>query len=163
MSANLRLLANKSFLGFIGFRTSMVLGFQVVGTIAHWQVYAITRDSIFIGYLALTEVVPAIALSLLGGYWADSFNRRKVALIGSSITLLSITILVSGAAANEPSSILPLFIAVAIIGVGRGDRRQHRAARRNRRPAVLCPCRRIQFHRLAHGADHRTCNGWYTL
>jgi MFS family permease len=120
VSANLRLLANTSFLGFIGFRTSMVLGFQIVGTIAHWQVYAITRDSIYIGYLALSEVIPAIALSLLGGYWADSFNRRKVALIGSSITLFSITILVSGAAANEPSSILPLFIAVAIIGVGRG-------------------------------------------
>lgn len=120
MGANLRLLANTSFLGFIGFRTAMVLGFQVVGTIAHWQVYAITRDSIYIGYLALTEVIPAIALSLVGGYWADSFNRRKVALLGSFITLLSITILVGGAAANEPSSILPLFVAVAIIGVGRG-------------------------------------------
>lgn len=120
MSANLRLLSNTRFLGFIGFRTSMVLGFQIVGTIAHWQVYAIKRDSIYIGYLALTEVVPAIALSLVGGYWADSFNRRKVALVGSFITLLSVLILLGGATANEPESIGPLFIAVAVIGVGRG-------------------------------------------
>jgi MFS family permease len=120
MRANFRLLANTSFLGFLIFRTSMVLGFQVVGTIAHWQVYAITRDSIYIGYLALTEVIPAIALSLLGGYWADSFNRRSVALIGSAIILLSTAILVGGAATNEAASILPLFIAVAIVGLGRG-------------------------------------------
>lgn len=120
MSANFRLLRNRNFLAFLGFRTTMVLGFQVVGTIAHWQVYAITRDSIYIGYLALAEVVPAIALSLLGGYWADSFNRRKVALIGSGITLISSLILIKGAAANEPESIIPLFSAVAIIGIGRG-------------------------------------------
>ncbi len=120
MSANLRLLADKSFLGFLGFRTSMVLGFQVVGTIAHWQIYAIARDSIYIGYLALAEVIPAIALSLIGGYLSDSFNRRIVALIGSAITLMSTAILISGASANEPESILPLFVAVAIIGAGRG-------------------------------------------
>jgi MFS family permease len=120
MSANLHLLSNRSFLYFIGFRTSMVLGFQIVGTIAHWQVYAITRDSIYIGYLALSEVLPAIAMSLLGGYWADTFNRRIIALIGTAFTILSTVVLLLAASADNLTNIWPLFIAVVIIGIGRG-------------------------------------------
>ncbi len=120
MSANLTLLANRSFLSFIGFRTSMVLGFQIVGTIAHWQVYAITRDSIYIGYLALSEVIPAIAMSLIGGYWADTFNRRTIALIGTVFTISSTAVLLITASADNLREIWPLFIAVVIIGIGRG-------------------------------------------
>lgn len=120
MSANLHLLSNRSFLYFIGFRTSMVLGFQIVGTIAHWQVYAITRESIYIGYLALSEVLPAIAMSFLGGYWADTFNRRVVALIGTLFTILSTVVLLFAASAENLATIWPLFVAVVIIGIGRG-------------------------------------------
>lgn len=120
MNADWTLLTNRSFLLFLGFRTFMVLGFQIVGTIAHWQVYATTRDSIFIGYLALTEVIPAISLSLVGGYWADSYNRRRIALIGSLITLASTFILLYFSGNRELSLILPLFAAVAVIGIGRG-------------------------------------------
>lgn len=120
MSANLTILKNRDFLFFIGARTAMVLGFQIVGTIAHWQVYAATRDSIYIGYLALTEVIPAISLSLIGGYWADSYNRRRIALMGSMITIISVAILLYTSGARELTSIFPLFVATAIIGVGRG-------------------------------------------
>lgn len=120
MSANFSLLTNKNFLSFVGFRTSLVLGFQIVGTIAHWQVYAITRDSIYIGYLALAEVIPAIAMSLLGGYWADSFNRRVVALIGTVFTISSTLVLLVAASSDNLTNIWPLFVAVVIIGIGRG-------------------------------------------
>ena len=69
----------------------MVLSFQIVGTIAHWQVYAATHDSIYIGYLALTEVIPAIALSLIGGYWADSFNRGGLRSLARSLPGLALS------------------------------------------------------------------------
>jgi MFS family permease len=118
--SNFSVLQNKNFLFFIGARTTMVLSFQIVGTIAHWQVYAATHDSIYIGYLALTEVIPAISLSLIGGYWADSFNRRRIALIGSFITWISVIILLTTSGKHKLDSILPLFIATGIIGVGRG-------------------------------------------
>jgi len=98
----------------------MALGFQIIGTIGHWQVYATTRDSIYIGYLALTEVIPAITLSLIGGYLADSYNRRRIVLGGSLFALISSTILIATSGARELVSIAPLFIATAIIGVGRG-------------------------------------------
>jgi len=120
MKADLTVLKNSNFLFFLGFRTCMVLGFQIVGTIAHWQVYAATRDSIYIGYLALTEVVPAISLSLIGGYWADSYNRRSIALIGSVVTMASVLILLFYSGSNQLASILPLFAAVAVSGIGRG-------------------------------------------
>jgi MFS family permease len=120
MNADFSLLRNRNFLFFIGARTTLVLAFQIVGTIAHWQIYAATRDSIYIGYLALTEVIPAISLSLIGGYWADSYNRRRIAMIGSVITSISVVILLLTSGARELGSILPLFIAVAVIGVGRG-------------------------------------------
>lgn len=120
MKADLTVLKNSNFLFFLGFRTCMVLGFQIVGTIAHWQVYAATRDSIYIGYLALTEVVPAISLSLVGGYWADSYNRRRIALIGSVVSMASVLILLIFSGSNQLASILPLFAAVAVSGVGRG-------------------------------------------
>lgn len=120
LKTDLTVLKNRNFLFFVGFRTMMVLGFQIVGTIAHWQVYAATHDSIYIGYLALTEVVPAISLSLVGGYWADSYNRRRIALFGSAISVASVLVLLATAGKNELASILPLFIAVGISGIGRG-------------------------------------------
>ena len=120
MQADLTVLKNRNFLLFIAFRTSMVLAFQIVGTIAHWQVYATTHDSIYIGYLALTEVIPAISLSLVGGYWADSYNRRRIALIGSVITLGSTLILLFTSGEKQLGSVLPLFAAVGVAGIGRG-------------------------------------------
>lgn len=120
MSANLSLLRNKNFLCFVGFRTAMALGFQIVATIGHWQVYATTHDSIYIGYLALTEVIPAISLSLFGGYLADHYNRRHLALLGSVITLASGLLLLMTSGTHKLATILPLFVATGIIGVARG-------------------------------------------
>ncbi|MBV6494437.1 MAG: hypothetical protein LDLANPLL_02470 [Turneriella sp.] len=98
----------------------MVLTFQIVGTIAQWQVYAATHDSLYIGFLALTEVIPAILMNLVGGYAADSFNRRSMALIGSFFASASVIILVSTSGSHTLTSIVPLFIATAINGIGRG-------------------------------------------
>jgi len=120
MSANAAILRNRNYLYFLAFRVSMVLGFQVVATIAQWQIYAATHDSIYIGYLALCEVIPAISLSLIGGYWSDSFNRRFIAICGTLISTLSVLVLLLFAAAHELNSILPLYIAVTITGVARG-------------------------------------------
>ncbi|HRP70260.1 MAG TPA: MFS transporter, partial [Turneriella sp.] len=117
---NFTLLKNKNFLFFIGARTAMVLTFQIVGTIAQWQVYAATRDSLYIGFLALTEVIPAILMNLVGGYAADTFSRKRMALIGSCFTTTSVFILVSTSGSHHLESIVPLFVATFVNGLGRG-------------------------------------------
>ncbi|MCS6972605.1 MAG: MFS transporter [Leptospiraceae bacterium] len=120
MKSNLELLANANFVSFLFFRTTMVLSLQMVTTIAHWQVYTITRDPLWIGYLALAEVIPAIALSLPGGYWADSFNRRRIALCGLAVAALSGAILTGFSLRREIDQLSPLFAAIGAIGIGRG-------------------------------------------
>src|SRR3954452_23171131 len=42
------------------------------------QVYALTHSSLKVGLLGAAEIIPVIALALIGGAMADAFDRRKL-------------------------------------------------------------------------------------
>ncbi|MBE3560802.1 MAG: MFS transporter [Ktedonobacteraceae bacterium] len=46
-----------------------------------WQVYLLTHSAIILGAIGLVQAVPRLLLSLVGGVFADAFDRRKLLLI----------------------------------------------------------------------------------
>lgn len=51
------------------------------GTIVGMQVYDLTKDELALGMIGGAEAIPAIILSLFGGWLADHFNRRKILIV----------------------------------------------------------------------------------
>src|SRR6266487_1313995 len=46
-----------------------------------WQVYLLTHSAIALGVLGLVQAIPRLIFSLIGGVFADVFDRRKMLLV----------------------------------------------------------------------------------
>ncbi len=70
-----------------------VTGFQMLRFSQLWLVYELTGSPLYLGYLGLAQAVPAIALNLIGGVFADRLNRRALILSTQLLNTILITIL----------------------------------------------------------------------
>jgi MFS family permease len=66
-----------------------VLGNQLTTVAVPFQVYAITRSSLAVGLVSLTQLFPLIIGSLLGGSLVDAVDRRRLLIIVEAIGALS--------------------------------------------------------------------------
>ncbi len=72
---------------------TLTLGIQIQGTVVGWQIYDLTHDPLALGLIGLAEALPAISLSLFAGHFADTHDRRRIALgalsvlVGCSVAL----------------------------------------------------------------------------
>ena len=62
-----------------------VLGNQLTTVAVPFQVYAITRSSLVVGLVSLTQLFPLIIGSLLGGSLVDAVDRRKLLIVVEAI------------------------------------------------------------------------------
>lgn len=105
-------------------RTSMVMGVNIVGTAVGWQVYEITKDAFSLGMIGLAEFIPFLVVTLLGGYVADVFDRRKIII--TCVALYAVcTLGLYLLSANfsyiiDNQGVVPIFILIGAIGLVRG-------------------------------------------
>src|SRR3990167_10834295 len=66
---NYALLYGGQFISFIGTMLS--------GVTLPWQIYQLTHSSFMVGLLSLVQLLPLVFTALLGGVFADRYNRRK--------------------------------------------------------------------------------------
>ncbi|HEX3515245.1 MAG TPA: MFS transporter, partial [Trebonia sp.] len=88
------------------------LGTQLTTVAVPFQVYAITRSSLVVGLVSLTQLFPLIIGSLLGGSLVDAMDRRKLLIIVEAIAAMSS----AGLALNADlgPSLWPLFVFPAV-------------------------------------------------
>jgi MFS family permease len=89
-----------------------VLGNQLTTVAVPFQVYAITRSSLIVGLVSLTQLLPLIIGSLLGGSLVDAVDRRKVLMVVEAIGVASS----AGLALNADlgPTLWPLFVFPAL-------------------------------------------------
>ncbi len=58
-----------------------------------WQVYLLTHSAIALGVLGLAQAIPRLIFSLVGGVFADVFDRRKMLLIIDLVLAATSTVL----------------------------------------------------------------------
>jgi MFS family permease len=113
--ASLRLAEYRAFLAATG---AVHVATQIQSAVLGWQVYALTRDPLALGLVGLSEAVPFLALTLVGGWAADRTDRRAlsaaglVAIAASGASLLALSRWGGG-------SVLPFYAAQALAGAGR--------------------------------------------
>lgn len=114
-------------LGSIGFRWLMLyrictlLSYQVVSVTVGWHIYELTHDTLSLGLVGLAEVIPYFCVAPFSGYLVDHLPRRK---LGAAACLLlavnaAALALVAGNIVLHTHGTWPIYLAVAIGGVGR--------------------------------------------
>jgi MFS family permease len=89
-----------------------VLGNQLTTVAVPFQVYAITRSSLVVGLVSLTQLFPLIFGSLFGGSLVDAVDRRKILIVVEAIGAASS----AGLALNADfgPTLWPLFVFPAL-------------------------------------------------
>ena len=73
---------------FILVRFALVFGWSMQFVIIEWQVYALTKDPLYIGLIGLMEIIPALGMALFAGHIVDQREKRN--LLAVCIALFSI-------------------------------------------------------------------------
>jgi MFS family permease len=95
-----------------------VLGNQLTTVAVPFQVYAITRSSLMVGLVSLTQLFPLIFGSLLGGSLVDAMDRRKILIAVETLGALCSAALALNA--DFGPQLWPLFLFPAITAAQSG-------------------------------------------
>jgi MFS family permease len=76
-------------------RFLFIMGLRMMGTLVGWWIYELTNDPFAIGLIGLSEVIPAVSLSLYAGHVIDISEKRKLLLRGVALYFLCALILLA--------------------------------------------------------------------
>ncbi|MEF2978424.1 MFS transporter [Subtercola sp. YIM 133946] len=100
---------------FVGEAISAI-GAQMTIVAVGLQIYNATRSTFDVALLAAFALVPMVVFGLYGGVLADTFDRRRVALV-SAIVAWAATVVIAVLAWVDLSLIWPLYILVTVNAV----------------------------------------------
>jgi MFS family permease len=83
-----------------------------------WQVYALTRNPLDLGYLGLVQFLPFVLLVLPGGHVADHTDRRLVLITAYAVAALCAGIL-AWFSLTGLKTVWPIFAVMVVFGAGR--------------------------------------------
>ncbi len=66
-------------------RFLFIMGLRMMGTLVGWWIYELTNEPFAIGLIGLSEVIPAVSLSLYAGHIIDISEKRKLLLTGVAL------------------------------------------------------------------------------
>lgn len=81
------------FRNFLIGRFTFIMGLRMLGTLVGWWVYELSNAPFAIGLIGLSEVIPAVSLSLYAGHVIDISDKRKLMLKGVALYFLAVLVL----------------------------------------------------------------------
>ena len=95
---NYALLYGGQFISFIGTMLS--------GVTLPWQIYKLTHSSFMVGLLSLVQLLPLLFTALLGGVFADRYNRRNLVILSECILMTGCAALIFNANLAHPNLVI---------------------------------------------------------
>ena len=95
-------------------RFLFIMGLRMMGTLVGWWVYELTNEPFAIGLIGLSEVIPAVSLSLYAGHIIDISEKRKLLLRGVALYLACALLLLGLSTHYTASQISHYWIAFSI-------------------------------------------------
>ena len=96
----------------------MTFGVQIMSVSVGWQIYDITRNPLFLGYVGLSLFLPSFLLVLVTGWTADRFPRRAIIAIAISVEVLCALVLLFFAL-NADQEIAHIYVVLVALGTAR--------------------------------------------
>jgi MFS family permease len=96
------------------------LASRALTVVVGYQVYSLTKSALAIGLLGLIEAIPAISLSLYGGYVADRSDRRRIILSARVVSGFCAIAFSMNALQGTGASLIALYGVVFVAGIARG-------------------------------------------
>src|SRR5947209_20006226 len=81
--------------------SAWVLASRALAVIVGFQLYALTKNPLVLGWLGLVEAIPALSLVLYGGHYADQHDRRSTIIWSRGVVVALSVMLVWDSAANN--------------------------------------------------------------
>jgi len=103
---------------FLGSRLLSILGLEMVNVAVGWQVYALTKRPLDLGYVGLAQFLPPLFLTLPAGHAADRFDRRRVVLL-CHLAFGVCSGLLAWLALTEIRTPVPIFGVLVLLGCAR--------------------------------------------
>jgi MFS family permease len=91
---------------------------QIVSVAVAWQVYDLTRDPLDLGLIGLVQFLPLLLLVLVTGTVSDRYGHRRVMSVSIMLEVVCAVLILLVALLGHGST-LPIFLALALLGVGR--------------------------------------------
>lgn len=117
-SGSLAPLQHKEFRYFIVARYFLIMALRMLGTVAAYQLFQLTKSSFAIGLAGLSEFIPVFLLALYAGHVIDRSDKRTLLLKGVltySICLIALIIITSAWFAENVSYRSPQLFFYAVI------------------------------------------------
>ena len=108
------------FRRFIFSKFLFTIALQMQFVVLSWQVYEITKDPLSLGFIGLSEAIPAVGFALYGGHLADRYDRRKIGIIVMTFTMLCSVALFILSFQTSLHTALPYYGIMFLIGICRG-------------------------------------------
>lgn len=119
-------LRHRGFRFFVVLYWTFTMAMQIQAVVVQWQVFALTRDPLWLGLIGLAEALPFILAALYAGEVADRYDRKKIAAISLVVLLICSAFLFWFAIEPErflKHGVLPIFLVIIVSGVARSFQR----------------------------------------
>jgi MFS family permease len=103
-------------------RLMVILGAEAQSLAVGWQVYALTRSALDLGYTGLALFLPGLFVMLAAGHAADRYDRKKIILLCYTLQAICTAALLwlsLSATALKGGRIWPIYAVLVGIGLGR--------------------------------------------
>jgi MFS family permease len=114
----------KNFRFYLLYRNFMTMATIMQSVIVGWQIYDISHNVLWLGFIGLAEVIPQVSISLFAGHYIDLHDRKKIVNYTTLLLILgSIILLIYSANASyfsEKYGVLPVFFTIFLTGLARG-------------------------------------------
>jgi MFS family permease len=114
----------RNFRFYLLYRIFMTMASLMQSVIVGWQIYAISHNVLWLGFIGLAEVIPQVGISLFAGHYIDLWNRRKIVNYTTLLLIFGAVILLiyssDTAYFAERYGIIPIFVTIFLTGLARG-------------------------------------------
>ena len=109
---------HRSYSLFFTSRFLAAFATQIISVAVGWQMYDVTRNTLYLGLIGLVQFLPSLVLILVTGSVTDRYNRRAIVAICLSISALCAAALLVLTITGTFSPI-PVFVVLVVFGIER--------------------------------------------
>lgn len=92
---------------------------QIMSVSVGWQIYDITRNPLFLGFVGLAQFLPALLLVLVTGLAADRFPRQRIIQVCLAVEIGCAGVLLSYAFVTGLHEVWPIYLVLVTLGTAR--------------------------------------------